>query len=136
MKKVTVWLDEKYNGVLTVTAVGNEAIRTNVAVAGTALEDADVIIIRPGGDIRYEKEGDYPSGPTGHLPSQGEAREEIRRLIIDADVTVQEAIDANDGYCPCAIERDEDTRCPCKEFREMEGHGECRCGRFEKVELV
>ena len=31
-------------------------------------------ITRPGGDIRYEKEGDYPSGPAGHLPSQGEAR--------------------------------------------------------------
>ena len=25
--------------------------------------------------------------------------------IIDADITVQEAIDANDGYCPCAIEQ-------------------------------
>lgn len=55
--------------------------------------------------------------------------------IIDADVTVQEAIDANDGYCPCAIYQNEDTRCPCKEFRDQTEPGECRCGRYEKVEV-
>lgn len=56
--------------------------------------------------------------------------------IIDADVTVQEAIDLNDGFCPCAIEQSEDTMCPCKEFREQTVPGECRCGRFEKVEVT
>jgi ferredoxin-thioredoxin reductase catalytic subunit len=56
--------------------------------------------------------------------------------IIDADTTVQEAIDANDGYCPCAIYQNEDTLCPCREFREQTEPGECRCGRFEKVEVA
>ena len=56
MKKVTVWIDEKYAGALTVTAVGHTAAESSVVVAATALKDADVIILRPGGDIRYEKE--------------------------------------------------------------------------------
>lgn len=53
--------------------------------------------------------------------------------IIDADVTVQELIDANNGYCPCAIYQNEDTICPCKEFRDQTKPGECHCGRYEKV---
>lgn len=53
--------------------------------------------------------------------------------IIDADVTVQELIDANNGYCPCAIYQNADTKCPCKEFREQTEPGECHCGRYEKV---
>ena len=28
---------------------------------------------------------------------------------------VEEAVRANDGYCPCAIIKDEDTKCMCKE---------------------
>ena len=36
-----------------------------------------------------------------------------------------------DGYCPCAVERNEDTLCPCKDFREQES-GVCVCGRYEK----
>ena len=72
MKKVTVYLDEKYAGALSVTAVGHTAAEANVAVAATALKDADVIIIRPGGDIRYYKEDDTSSGPAGHLPLVGE----------------------------------------------------------------
>lgn len=55
--------------------------------------------------------------------------------IINADVTVQEAIDVNHGYCPCAIERSKDTLCPCKDFREQTEPGECHCGRYEKVEV-
>lgn len=31
---------------------------------------------------------------------------------------IEEAVKNNDGYCPCAIERNEDTICPCKTFRE------------------
>ena len=100
MKKVTVWLDEKYAGVLTVTAVGNEAIRTNVAVAGTALEDADVIIIRPGGDIRYEKEGDYPSGPAGHLPKASRGRLALR----EGEAGETDAVNCG-GCSECALKR-------------------------------
>lgn len=36
-------------------------------------------------------------------------------------------------YCPCKLERNDDTVCPCKEFREQFYEGECHCGRYEKV---
>lgn len=34
-------------------------------------------------------------------------------------------------YCPCSIIRNEDTICPCKEFREME-EGTCHCQLYSK----
>lgn len=45
---------------------------------------------------------------------------------------ITEAVQKNDGYCPCAIEKTADTKCPCREFREQETAGECHCGRFIK----
>lgn len=38
----------------------------------------------------------------------------------------------NDGYCPCRLQKNEDTKCMCKEFREME-EGTCHCGLYIKV---
>lgn len=37
----------------------------------------------------------------------------------------------NNGYCPCSIIKNEDTKCMCKEFREMET-GSCHCGLYIK----
>ena len=37
----------------------------------------------------------------------------------------------NDGYCPCKINKTDDTKCMCKEFREQES-GECHCGLYVK----
>lgn len=44
-----------------------------------------------------------------------------------------EAVDANEGYCPCALEKNPDTKCMCKEFRDNENTDFCHCGRFYKV---
>lgn len=52
--------------------------------------------------------------------------------IIEINPDIAELVEANDGYCPCAIEKNKDTHCPCKEFREQPA-GTCTCGRFEKV---
>ena len=38
----------------------------------------------------------------------------------------------NDGYCPCRTEKTTDTKCMCKEFREME-EGTCHCGLYIKI---
>lgn len=38
----------------------------------------------------------------------------------------------NGGFCPCRLEQNEDTKCPCKEFREQE-EGECHCGLYTKT---
>lgn len=46
---------------------------------------------------------------------------------------IQQKLKENDGYCPCRLERNEDTKCMCKEFREQE-IGECHCGLYYKCE--
>lgn len=53
-------------------------------------------------------------------------------MVIERDPTVKELVDLNNGYCPCAIYQNDDTLCPCKDFREM-SEGVCACGRFEKI---
>lgn len=44
---------------------------------------------------------------------------------------VRAALKANDGYCPCGIEKTDDTKCICKEFRDQES-GKCHCGLYVK----
>ncbi len=41
------------------------------------------------------------------------------------------ALKENGGYCPCAIEKNEDTQCMCKAFREST-EGICHCGLYVK----
>lgn len=40
----------------------------------------------------------------------------------------------NDGFCPCMTVKNQDTKCMCKEFKEQNHEGYCRCGRFMKIE--
>lgn len=53
--------------------------------------------------------------------------------IITVEASVGDLVNANDGYCPCAVLKTEDTKCMCKEFREQTKPGLCHCGRYEKV---
>lgn len=53
--------------------------------------------------------------------------------IIEVDKSIKKLVDANNGYCPCAIVKNEDTKCICKDFKEQITAGLCHCGRFEKV---
>lgn len=46
--------------------------------------------------------------------------EEIRKKLVE-----------NAGYCPCKIEKNPDTKCMCKDFREQK-KGECHCGLYIK----
>lgn len=46
---------------------------------------------------------------------------------------IQEGLRQKKGYCPCMIEQNEDTKCMCKEFREMKS-GTCHCGLYIKTE--
>ncbi len=45
---------------------------------------------------------------------------------------MRKAIEENNGYCPCSLEKTEDTRCMCREFREQSEAGECHCGLYVK----
>ena len=53
--------------------------------------------------------------------------------IIEVNPSIRANVEANNGYCPCAIWQTPDTKCMCKDFREQTEPRECYCGRFEKV---
>lgn len=59
------------------------------------------------------------------------------RIKVSEDKELVESIRAklkeNGGFCPCRLEHNEDTKCPCKEFREQES-GECHCGLYKKTQ--
>ena len=57
----------------------------------------------------------------------------MKLKIIEINPGIRKDVEANDGYCPCAIWKTPNTKCMCKEFREQTTTGECHCGRFEKV---
>lgn len=50
--------------------------------------------------------------------------------------TVQEGLAARGGYCPCVREKNEDTKCMCKQFREQikdpNFEGFCHCMLYYK----
>jgi hypothetical protein len=52
--------------------------------------------------------------------------------IIEVNKSIKALVDENDGYCPCMVQKTDDTKCMCKQFREQT-EGVCHCGRFEKV---
>lgn len=50
---------------------------------------------------------------------------------------IREKLEQNDGYCPCRVVKNADTKCMCKEFRDKfarKERGECHCGIYEIVE--
>ena len=50
---------------------------------------------------------------------------------INLVIEIRKQLQQNGGYCLCAIEKSEDTKCPCKAFREQE-YGSCHCGLYYK----
>ena len=64
------------------------------------------------------------------------------RVIMNPDheivVEALKALKENGYYCPCALYKDEDTKCMCKDFRDKvdSGYiGECNCGLYVAVEV-
>ena len=47
--------------------------------------------------------------------------EEMRKRLVETE-----------GYCPCAFEKNDNTKCMCKEFREQDTEGYCHCGLYLK----
>lgn len=47
---------------------------------------------------------------------------------------ILEELDKNNGYCPCKLEKNNDTKCMCKEFREQK-EGYCHCGLYIKENI-
>ena len=44
---------------------------------------------------------------------------------------VKDKLRENNGYCPCRLEKTEDTKCMCKVFRDAD-EGMCHCGLYIK----
>ena len=47
--------------------------------------------------------------------------------------SIREQLKANNGYCPCVLEKTPESKCMCKEFRERIDRGEagpCHCGLY------
>ncbi len=51
--------------------------------------------------------------------------------------TIKEGLERKGGYCPCRLEKTEDYKCMCKEFREQikdkDFEGFCHCMLYKKV---
>lgn len=47
---------------------------------------------------------------------------------------ILDALDKNNGYCPCKLEKNNDTKCMCKEFKEQK-EGYCHCGLYIKENI-
>lgn len=47
---------------------------------------------------------------------------------------ILDTLDKNNGYCPCKLEKNNDTKCMCKEFREQK-EGYCHCGLYIKEDI-
>ena len=55
-----------------------------------------------------------------------------KELVAD----IQKKLRENDGYCPCRTMKTPETKCMCKEFKEMifnNKPGECHCGLYVSV---
>ncbi len=48
---------------------------------------------------------------------------------------IRQKLKANDGYCPCKVQKTPETKCMCKEFIESQQLGPCHCGLYIKKEI-
>lgn len=48
---------------------------------------------------------------------------------------MSEKVKLNDGYCPCLLEKNPDTKCMCLDFRTQSEPGFCHCKRYMKIEV-
>lgn len=75
---------------------------------------------------------DVPSGDV--TPAKEEYKIRLNeKLTVKKVNAILDAIDKNDGYCPCQAGQTEDTKCHCKDFKENKKIGEpCICNIYVK----
>lgn len=66
-----------------------------------------------------------------------------RIIALDDDnaKNIQKQLNSNGGYCPCKLVKNDDTKCMCKDFRELiksksfnkPGEYPCHCGLYKIV---
>ncbi len=61
------------------------------------------------------------------------------RLNEDADIvkTIKDGLVKKDGYCPCKLQKNDDNKCMCREFKEQIAdpnfEGYCHCMLYYKT---
>ena len=96
----------------------------------------------PGGQIKYPVAVvEYEDGRCDTVPAYcvvfTDKAIKLKIKTVDDKEAVERIsrmIKNNDGYCPCRIAKNADTKCMCKDFREQTEPGKCHCGLYEKVE--
>jgi hypothetical protein len=65
------------------------------------------------------------------------------KVILNENKELVESIKAkikdNNGHCPCAIVKNADTKCICKDFRDKCANGylgECNCGLYKSIPSI
>lgn len=48
---------------------------------------------------------------------------------------IEVKLKSNNNYCPCAVMKNEDTKCMCKDFRNQTTVGDCHCGLYRKEQI-
>lgn len=59
----------------------------------------------------------------------------LKTIKVVGTYEIEEAIKENDGYCICAVSKNPDTKCMCKEFRDKQEEGLCHCGLYIKYKV-
>lgn len=57
----------------------------------------------------------------------------VRKKNDELAQEIIERLKENEGYCPCRLVKNQDTKCMCKEFRDQIKAGiagECHCGLY------
>ena len=90
----------------------------------------------------YNTYGDYGFRPLDTAPSKWVAVISFKHMAIrlneNAEIVarVKEGLQKKGGYCPCRLQKTEDNKCMCKEFREQiadpDFEGYCHCLLYYK----
>jgi len=63
------------------------------------------------------------------------------KIVLNSDKDyvkeIRDKLADNDGFCPCRVIKNEDTKCMCKDFKDKvaDGYiGECHCGLYVSVD--
>ena len=103
------------------------------------LEQYPNIIIKYGRFIPNE-EGRQDETLGIRLASSNQYAERLPHVITkteDSDHAkkIKTALKKRDGHCPCSLQINDDTICPCKEFRESAENGWCHCQLYYRTKF-
>ena len=126
--RITLY-DAKGNIIIDKAVEGNTLRNSKTGAAGAKaiVENLKAIF------AKKQSDDDYDTDPA---PSHDKADYKIRlneKLTVKKVNAILDAIDKNDGYCPCQAGQSADTKCHCTDFKNNKKIGEpCICNIYVK----